>query len=88
MSQDKAGFLPVGDEIDPQLVGPGMPSGMVVDPEGPAQKRRGSTVAAQNLSNLSLYDRRNSVDARIAGNTGQSSSPVRMSQICHLVRPV
>ncbi|EIN10619.1 hypothetical protein PUNSTDRAFT_142595 [Punctularia strigosozonata HHB-11173 SS5] len=70
MSHDRAGFAPVGDDIDPQLVGPGMPSGMAVDPDGPSQKRRGSTIAAQNLSNLSLNDRRNS----IAGNTGYHPS--------------
>lgn len=40
--------------------GPG--SGM--ETEGPAPKRRGSAIDTQKIAQLSLYDRRNSVDAR------------------------
>jgi hypothetical protein len=57
-----------GDEIDPQLVGPGVPSG--ADSEAPAPKRRGSVIDTQRIASLSLHDRRNSVDSRGAG-TGQ-----------------
>lgn len=43
--------------------GPG--SGM--ETEGPAPKRRGSAIDTQKIAQLSLYDRRNSVDARGGG---------------------
>ena len=64
MSGDRAVFSPVGEDQDPQLVGPGVPSIMDVDAEAPASKRRGSTIDTQRIAQLSLNDRRNSVDSR------------------------
>jgi hypothetical protein len=63
MSGDRAVFSPVGEDQDPQLVGPGVPC-MDVDAEAPASKRRGSTIDTQRIAQLSLNDRRNSVDSR------------------------
>jgi len=63
MSGDRSVFGPVGEEIDPQLVGPGVPSMMDLD-EGPAPKRRGSAIDTHRIAKLSLNDRRSSVDSR------------------------
>lgn len=52
------------EDIDPQLVGPGVPSMNV--PLEPAAKRRGSTIDSRGVSQLSIYDRRHSMDARAA----------------------
>jgi len=67
MSSDRSMFAPVGEEIDPQLVGPGVPSALNIDADAPAPKRRGSAIGTQGLAQLSLYDRRNSVDSRGTG---------------------
>ena len=64
MSGDRGVFSPVGEDLDPQLVGPGVPSTMNIDEEAPAPKRRGSTIDTQRIAQLSLNDRRNSVDSR------------------------
>ncbi|KAJ7781237.1 hypothetical protein B0H16DRAFT_1497581 [Mycena metata] len=64
MSADPAGFPTVGEEIDPTLAGPGVPSGMDMDAEAPAPKRRGSTIDTQRIAQLSLNDRRDSLDSR------------------------
>ncbi|KAF9451728.1 hypothetical protein P691DRAFT_662637 [Macrolepiota fuliginosa MF-IS2] len=64
MSVDRAIFAPVGEEPDSQLVGPGVPSVMEVDSEGPAPKRRGSAIDTQRIAQLSLNDRRGSTDSR------------------------
>ncbi|KAJ6515892.1 hypothetical protein C8R45DRAFT_957989 [Mycena sanguinolenta] len=64
MSADPAGFPPVGEEIDPHLAGPGVPSGMDLDSEAPAPKRRGSAIDTQRIAQLSLNDRRDSLDPR------------------------
>jgi len=64
MSGDRSNFPPVGEDTDPQLVGPGVPSVMELDPDAPAPKRRGSTIDTQRIAQLSLNDRRNSVDSR------------------------
>lgn len=70
MSSDKGMHSPGNEEIDPLLVGPGVStSGVNVDPEGPAPKRRGSAFDTQKIAQLSLYDRRNSVDARLGGGS-------------------
>lgn len=53
------------EDIDPQLVGPGVPS-MNAPLEGPAAKRRGSTIDSRSVAQLSIYDRRHSMDARAA----------------------
>jgi hypothetical protein len=66
MSSDRSVFPPVGEELDPQLVGPGVPSIMEVDgDEAPAPKRRGSTIDTHRIAQLSLEDRRSSVDSRL-----------------------
>ncbi|KDQ64507.1 hypothetical protein JAAARDRAFT_145306 [Jaapia argillacea MUCL 33604] len=67
VSADRA-IGPEGAEIDPQLVGPGMS----VDPDAPAPKRRGSTFDTQRIAQLSLNDRRYSVDSRIGGTSTQA----------------
>lgn len=64
MSVDRNIFAPVGEEPDSQLVGPGVPSVMEVDSEGPAPKRRGSAIDTQRIAQLSLNDRRGSADSR------------------------
>ncbi|TDL29486.1 hypothetical protein BD410DRAFT_24925 [Rickenella mellea] len=64
-SSDRSAFPPVTEEIDPQLVGPGVHSGVAGEQEGPAPKRRGSAFDTQRIAQLSLYDRRGSVDARM-----------------------
>jgi len=64
MSGDRGVFSPVGEDLDPQLVGPGVPSTMDIDAQAPAPKRRGSTIDTQRIAQLSLNDRRNSVDSR------------------------
>lgn len=72
MSSDRGQLPAVGEEIDPQLMGPGQQSGMSVDPEEPAPKRRSSAFDTQRIAQLSLYDRRDSIDSRMnsAGTTG------------------
>ncbi|KAK2466212.1 hypothetical protein APHAL10511_001854 [Amanita phalloides] len=57
MSSDRNGFSPVGDDIDPQLVGPGVPSLMQVDPDAPPPKRRGSAIDSRSLAQLSIHER-------------------------------
>ena len=64
MSGDRGVFSTVGEDLDPQLVGPGVPSTMDIDADAPAPKRRGSTIDTQRIAQLSLNDRRNSVDSR------------------------
>lgn len=64
ISDDRAGFPPVSEDVDPQLVGPGIPREMDVDHDAPPLKRRGSTIDTQRIAQLSLNDRRNSVDSR------------------------
>lgn len=70
MSPDRSEQTQASNEIDPQLIGPGVPSGSSGDLEGRAPKRRSSAFDTR-LAQLHLYDRRNSIDAR--GN-GQPSS--------------
>ncbi|KAG9317292.1 hypothetical protein JVU11DRAFT_1489 [Chiua virens] len=55
---------PPSDDVDSRLAGPGVPSPMTIDPDGRAQKRRGSAVETHRLAHLSIYDhRRHSVHA-------------------------
>lgn len=62
MSSDREALT--GDEVDSQLAGPGIPSSSSMDHESRAPKRRGSTVEAHRISQLSIYDhRRHSVHA-------------------------
>ncbi|EPQ59254.1 hypothetical protein GLOTRDRAFT_136174 [Gloeophyllum trabeum ATCC 11539] len=67
MSSDREAAASEGAEIDPQLVGPGMN----VDAEGPAAKRRGSAFDTQRIAQLSLNDRRYSVDSRLPSVPGE-----------------
>ncbi|KAI0068845.1 hypothetical protein BV25DRAFT_1910585 [Artomyces pyxidatus] len=62
LSHDRGISNPGGDEIDPQLIGPGVPSTMSVDMEGPSPKRRGSVADTRLAQNI--FDRRHSLDAR------------------------
>ncbi|KAJ7068277.1 hypothetical protein C8F01DRAFT_1050298 [Mycena amicta] len=64
MSADPTGFPALGEEVDAHLAGPGVPNAMDVDPEAPAPKRRGSAIDTQRIAQLSLSDRRDSVDSR------------------------
>ncbi|KAI0722944.1 hypothetical protein C8Q76DRAFT_379522 [Earliella scabrosa] len=64
MSSDKGVYPPGNPDIDPQLVGPEGRGG-----DEPAPKRRGSAIDTQRIAQLSLYDRRNSVDARAAAGS-------------------
>ncbi|TBU32743.1 hypothetical protein BD311DRAFT_654011 [Dichomitus squalens] len=61
ISSDKGVYSPGIPDIDPQLVG--QDGGRE---EEPAPKRRGSAIDTQRIAQLSLYDRRSSVDARVA----------------------
>ncbi|KXN86275.1 Protein esc1 [Leucoagaricus sp. SymC.cos] len=64
MSSDRHVFATVGEESDPPLVGPGVPSLMHLDTDAPAPKRRGSAIDTQRIAQLSLNDRRGSADSR------------------------
>jgi len=58
-----------------------MPSPIYMDPDGRAQKRRGSAVDTNRISQLSLYDRRNSVDSRLLGGpAGHHNSPLWLNE--------
>ncbi|KZT74409.1 hypothetical protein DAEQUDRAFT_734725 [Daedalea quercina L-15889] len=62
---------PGKQEIDPLLAGPGAASTITDAGDMPAPKRRGSAFDTQKIAQLSLNDRRNSLDARGgAGNGG------------------
>ncbi|KAA1466372.1 hypothetical protein DENSPDRAFT_831188 [Dentipellis sp. KUC8613] len=64
-SHDRGMAAPVNEDIDPQLIGPGVPSS-IADHEGPAPKRRSSVMDAQRMDQ---FDRRHSLDARMAHGT-------------------
>ncbi|KAI0307321.1 hypothetical protein B0F90DRAFT_1687333 [Multifurca ochricompacta] len=64
LSSDRNMPTPGGDEIDSQLIGPGVPSSINIGLEGPALKRRGSIAETQRVGQMNLFDRRHSVDAR------------------------
>lgn len=64
MSDDRSCFPPVDEDVDARLMGPGVPRDMDTDHDVPPLKRRGSTVDTQRIAQLSLNDRRNSVDSR------------------------
>ncbi len=65
MSSDKGVYASGNADIDPQLGGQEGSR----EPEEPAPKRRGSAIDTQRIAQLSLYDRRNSVDARVAAGS-------------------
>lgn len=69
VSSDRDMSMSANSEADSQLVGPGVPSPLNDGADGPAPKRRGSAFDTSRIAQLSLYDRRNSVDARAGGNS-------------------
>ncbi|KAF9247050.1 hypothetical protein BU15DRAFT_38841 [Melanogaster broomeanus] len=76
MSSDREAMT--SDEVDSQLAGPGIPSPMNMDPDGRAQKRRGSAVETHRIAQLSIYDhRRHSVHAgAMISGPGMTGGPV------------
>ncbi|KAF7301702.1 Transcription initiation factor [Mycena indigotica] len=58
MSADPTGFPTLGEESESRL------SAMEVDQAAPAPKRRGSAIDTQRIAQLSLNDRRESIDSR------------------------
>jgi Helix-loop-helix DNA-binding domain len=63
-SSDRNMPTPGGDDIDSQLIGPGVPSSINMSLEGPALKRRGSIAETQRVGQTNIFDRRPSIDAR------------------------
>lgn len=76
MSADRE--APTSDDMDSQLVGPGIPSSNNVDLEGRAPKRRGSAVETHRVAQLSIYDhRRHSIHAgAMVSGPGVTGGPV------------
>lgn len=69
LSSDRNMPTPGGDDIDSQLIGPGVPSSINMSLEGPALKRRGSIAETQRVN---IFDnRRHSMDARSASGGPQ-----------------
>jgi hypothetical protein len=64
LSSDRNMPTPGGDDIESQLIGPGVPSSINIGLEGPALKRRGSIAETQRVGQTSIFDRRHSIDAR------------------------
>ena len=64
LSSDRNMPTPGGDDIDSQLIGPGVPSSISIGLEGPALKRRGSIAETQRVNQTNIFDRRHSMDAR------------------------
>ncbi|KAJ8697867.1 hypothetical protein PTI98_004638 [Pleurotus ostreatus] len=85
MSTDRGAFPPVGEEIDPQLGGPGIPSIMEMEADAPHPKRRNS-VNPLAMAQMSLNDRRNSTDARAGppqwwANERRDSNPPMLQNV-------
>jgi len=78
LSSDRNMPTPGGDDIDSQLIGPGVPSS--INLEGPALKRRGSIADTQRIGQTNFFDRRHSMDARPtqlwSGDRRDSSSSI------------
>jgi hypothetical protein len=67
MSSDRSALPSVGEEIDPQLTGPGTHSAAPApEADEPAPKRRSSAFDTR-IAQLTLYDRRDSIDSRMSG---------------------
>ena len=64
LSSDRNMPTPGGDDIESQLIGPGVPSSINIGLEGPALKRRGSIAETQRVNQTNIFDRRHSMDAR------------------------
>ena len=68
LSSDRNMPTPGGDDIDSQLIGPGVPSSINMGLEGPALKRRGSIAETR----VNIFDnRRHSMDSRSASGGPQ-----------------
>ncbi|PCH41199.1 hypothetical protein WOLCODRAFT_70894 [Wolfiporia cocos MD-104 SS10] len=97
ISDEKGVPMSGAESRDAILVGPGVPSGSNVAAEGPAPKRRGSAFDTSTIAQLSLYERRNSVDGRMGGGmqrwTGErrdsatGSTPVTSTPPGHTTPP-
>ena len=74
MSTDRAQLPVVGEEIDPKLAGPGVHTSTEVDPDQPAPKRRNSAFETQRMAQMSLYDRRDSLDSRMSSGGTPTSA--------------
>lgn len=75
MSTDRGPLPSVGEEIDSRLTGPGVRSGPIADPEEPAPKRRSSAFDTQRMAQMSLQDRRDSIDSRMSGTPSSTWWP-------------
>lgn len=75
MSSDRGGQLPsVGEEVDVKLAGPGIPNSVTeIDSDEPAMKRRNSAFDTQRMAQMSLDDRRGSIDSRTSAGTPAST---------------
>ncbi|OCB90874.1 hypothetical protein A7U60_g1898 [Sanghuangporus baumii] len=74
MSTDRAQLPVVGEEIDPELAGPGLHTSTEVDPDQPAPKRRNSAFETHRMAQMSLYDRRDSLDSRMSSGGTPTSA--------------
>ncbi|KAI0303244.1 hypothetical protein BC826DRAFT_984224 [Russula brevipes] len=70
LSSDRNMPTPGGDDIESQLIGPGVPSSINIGLEGPALKRRGSIAETQRVGQTSIFDRRHSIDAHARPTSG------------------
>lgn len=69
-SSDRSAIAGISDQIDPQLA----LGAMDTDPDAPPSKRRGSATDGAKLGQLSLHDRRSSVESR--GSSGMGAAAV------------
>lgn len=79
MSSDRVQLPAVGEEFNPKLTGPGVHNvrghdGLPASGAGePATKRRNSAFDTQRIAQLSLNDRRDSLDSRMSSTTPSST---------------
>jgi Helix-loop-helix DNA-binding domain len=66
LSSDRNMPTPGGDEVNSQLIGPGVSSSINIGLEGPALKRRGSIADTTRVGQTTIFDRRHSMEARPA----------------------
>ena len=73
MSNERIQLPAVGEEADPRLGGPGISNSAGFDADEPAPKRRNSAFDTQRMAQMSLYDRRDSLDSRASTGTPAST---------------
>lgn len=73
VSSDRIQLPAVGEEVDSRSNGPSLPSSAGFDTEEPAAKRRNSAFDTQRMAQMSLYDRRDSMDSRASTGTPNST---------------